>query len=168
MNKDHDYGGVLANQLATLEHLGVFREPLPKPHAELPRLVDYRDPTQDLHLRARSYMHSNCAHCHRIWGGGNAEFELQASIPLTETKAVNAPPGQGKFDLTDPRVLVPGDPGRSLILHRMQLTGLGRMPHIASRVVDQQAVDLLQDWIKSLDEEKLRRSGAINPRAAPK
>ena len=29
MNKDHDYGGVIANQLSTLEHLGVFAEPPP-------------------------------------------------------------------------------------------------------------------------------------------
>src|SRR5438309_8411413 len=29
MNKDHDYGGVVANQLSTLEHLGVFDRKLP-------------------------------------------------------------------------------------------------------------------------------------------
>lgn len=168
MNKDHNYGGVVANQLATLEHLGVFKEPLAERPEELPRLVDYRDESQDLHLRARSYMHSNCAHCHRIWGGGNAEFELQASIPLTDTKAVNTLPGQGTFGLADPRIIVPGDPGRSLILHRMELTGLGRMPHIASRMVDQQAADLLRDWIRSLDEEKLTRPGAIHPRLVKK
>ncbi len=26
MNKDHDYGGVVANQLATLNHLGLFTQ----------------------------------------------------------------------------------------------------------------------------------------------
>ena len=45
MNKDHDYGGVIANQLATLDHLGVFKEKLPKPPEELPRLADYQDET---------------------------------------------------------------------------------------------------------------------------
>jgi uncharacterized repeat protein (TIGR03806 family) len=164
MNKDHDYGGVVANQLATLEHLGVFKEPLEKRPANLPRLVDYHDDSQDLHLRARSYLHSNCAHCHRIWGGGNAEFELHASIPLTETKALDARPGQGDFALNDPRIIAPGDPDRSLILHRMQLTSLGRMPHIASRVVDEDAVELLREWILKLHEEELlARPGAANP-----
>jgi hypothetical protein len=167
MNKDHDYGGVVANQLATLEHLGVFAKPFPKPPSELPRLVDYRDESQDLHLRARAYLHSNCAHCHRKWGGGNADFDLQASLPLTETKAMNTPPGQGAFQLHDPRILVPGEPERSLILHRMQLTGLGRMPHIASRVVDQDAVELLRNWLTQLnDDQLLTRPGAINPRIA--
>lgn len=165
MNKDHDYGGIVANQLATLDHLGIFKEKLPKSPEELPRIVDYRDAKQDRHLRARAYLHANCAHCHRKWGGGNAEFELHASIPLTATKAVNTPPGQGAFGLSDPRIIAPGDPERSMILHRMQLTGLGRMPHVASTVVDRAAVDLVRAWLKDLaDEQLLARPGAINPR----
>jgi hypothetical protein len=166
MNKDHDYGGVIANQLATLEHLNVFKAPLPKRPSELPRLADYRDESQDRNLRARAYLHANCAHCHRKWGGGNAEFELNASPPLAESKGVNTPPGQGALGLTDPRIIAPGDPDRSLILHRMQLTGLGRMPHIASSVVDRAAVELLRSWLKDLsDGHALAQPGAIRPRA---
>src|SRR5262249_36598903 len=131
------------------------------------RLVDYRDASQDRHLRARAYLHSNCAHCHRKWGGGNAEFDFQASIPLTMSKAVNTPPGQGTFNLTDPRIIAPGDPARSLVLYRMQLTTLGRMPHVASNIVDKPAVELLTAWLKDLSDEKLlSRPGAINPRQA--
>lgn len=165
MNKDHDYGGVIANQLSTLEHLGVFKEKLPKPPAELPSLADYRDSSADLHLRARSYLHANCAHCHRMWGGGNAEFDLQASLPLTDSKSLNTRPGQGTFKLNDPRVLVPGNPDRSLVLQRMRLDGLGRMPHIAANEKDLAAIDLLRDWIASLsNEELLKKPGAIHPR----
>jgi hypothetical protein len=170
MNKDHLYGGangegVIANQLATLEHLGAFTAPLPKRPEELPRLVDYHDSKADLHLRARSYLHANCAHCHRKWGGGNAEFELHASSPLAALGVVNTPPGQGTFNLADPKVLVPGDPARSLVLHRMELTGLGRMPHVASRVVDRQGVDLVREWLTALrDEQLLTKPGAINAR----
>lgn len=169
MNKDHDYGGgVTANQLEVLERLGVFHQKLPRRPKELPQLADYSDPQQDLHLRARAYLHANCAHCHRFWGGGNAEFELHASIPLTETKAVHTLPGQGAFDLKDPRILAPGEPDRSMALWRMQLTGLGRMPHIGSRVVDAQGVELIREWITALKDEKLLTApGAIRPRQAP-
>jgi hypothetical protein len=81
------------------------------------------------------------------------------------TRSVNAPPGQGLFGLNDPKVIVPGDPDRSMALHRMQLTTLGRMPHIASNVVDQQAVELLRAWIKDLSNDSLlSRPGAVNPR----
>jgi hypothetical protein len=42
------------------------------------------------------------------------------------------------------------------------------MPHIASRVVDEEAVELLRQWIVKLhDEELLTRPGAVNPRQAP-
>jgi uncharacterized repeat protein (TIGR03806 family) len=172
LNKDHVYhdagGGTVANQLATLEHLGIFTAPLPQRPEKLPRLVDDRDPKQDLHLRARSYLHANCAHCHRKWGGGNAEFELHASSPLTALGVVNTAPGQGTFNLPEPKVLVPGDPARSLVLRRMELTGLGRMPHIASRVVDRHGVKLIREWLAALrDEQLLTRPGAVNPRLQP-
>ena len=169
MNKAHNYDGKQANQLSVLEALGVFQDKLPKPPEELPRLADYRDEKESLHHRARSYLHSNCAHCHRKWGGGNAEFELQASIPLTQTLAVNTKPGQGTFKLTDPRIIVPGEPNRSLVLERMKLEGLGRMPHVASKVVDQQAVNVVRDWIASLsDKALLETPGAIHPRLPTK
>src|SRR5436190_23137755 len=48
MNKDHDYGGTIANQLATFDHIGVFTKPLPETPDKAAKLVDYRDKTQDL------------------------------------------------------------------------------------------------------------------------
>jgi hypothetical protein len=36
----------------------------------------------------------------------------------------------------------------------MALTGLGRMPHVGSRVVDEGAVRLVRDWIKGLPEPR--------------
>ena len=88
-----------------------------------------------------------------------------ASIPLRQTLALDTRPGQGNFSLTDPRILAPGEPNRSLILERMQLKGLGRMPHIASKVVDQEAVNLIRQWIASLSNETLLDApGALHPR----
>jgi uncharacterized repeat protein (TIGR03806 family) len=152
MNHDHNYGGVVANQLATLEHIGVFDKKLPKPPAELEKIADYRDPKADLNARARAYLFANCSHCHRKWGGGNAEFQLLTTLPLEDLGVVNVKPAQGTFDMKDPRLLVPGEPDRSMIYHRMKLLGLGRMPHIASNVVDEQAVKLIGDWIKAMQK----------------
>jgi uncharacterized repeat protein (TIGR03806 family) len=154
MNKDHDYGnGNVANQLRTLEHLGLFTRPLPEAPENLPHLVDYENEKLDLTARARSYLHANCAHCHIKWGGGNAEFQLLATLDLKDTAAINTKPGQGTFDLRDPRVIVPGDPDRSLVAYRMAKLGLGRMPHVASNVVDEKGVRLIRDWIKQLPRE---------------
>ena len=147
LNRDHDYDGTVANQLATFEHIGIFDRKLPD---KLPKLVDYRDEKAPLDARARAYLHANCSHCHRKWGGGNAEFQLLSTLKLEETGTLDVKPGQGAFDLKDPRLLVPGQPERSMIYHRMTRLGLGRMPHIASNVVDESAVKLIRDWIAGM------------------
>ena len=162
MNRDHVYSPlplgegpgvrvpIVANQLATLDHIGLFDAPLPAPPAELPKLADYDDPSQALDVRARAYLHSNCSHCHVKWGGGNAEFKLVSTLPLGELGIVNVTPGHGGLGLTDPKLLVPGQPDRSILLHRMTLTGLGRMPHIGSREPHDSAIKLLREWIAGL------------------
>ncbi|MFO0944145.1 MAG: hypothetical protein U0930_25835 [Pirellulales bacterium] len=166
MNRDHDYGRGPKNQLEVFSRLGLFANPLQSTAEKLPRLVDYRDASQPLNLRARACLHANCAHCHRKWGGGNADFELQASLALHDTGTINTQPGQGTFGLDDPRILIPGDGERSLILKRMSLTGLGRMPHVGSSVVDETSVKLISHWIDALEQQPslLAASGAINPR----
>ncbi len=164
MNRDHLYpsplggegsgvrGGVVANQLATLEHIGVFSKPLPKPPEELPKLANYDDKSLPIEVRARSYLHSNCAHCHIKWGGGNAEFKLLATLPLKEMGIVNVPPAHGNFGIQDAKIVVPAHPEKSILVHRMAMTGLGRMPHIGSRVVHESAVEVVREWIKGMKE----------------
>jgi uncharacterized repeat protein (TIGR03806 family) len=153
MNKDHTYpGGVVANQLRTLDHLGVFTKPLAESPEKLPHLADHRNKKASVDDRARAYLHSNCSHCHRKWGGGNAEFQLLATQDLKDAGVLNTRPGQGGFNLNDPRILVPGDPDRSMLLHRMTKLGLGRMPHVASTEIDEPAVGLIREWIKHLRE----------------
>jgi uncharacterized repeat protein (TIGR03806 family) len=152
MNRDHDYGGVIANQLATLEHIGLFTNKLPAQAAELPKLADFNDQKLPVDIRARSYLQSNCAHCHMKWGGGNAEFKLLSTIPLKDMGIVQVPAAHGTFDIGGAKLLVPGHPEKSILHVRMAKTGLGRMPHIGSRVVDEQAVRLVGDWIKAMPE----------------
>jgi len=152
LNGNHDYGGVVANQLATLEHIGLFTKKLPDAPDKLPKLADFRNESLPIDVRARSYLQSNCAHCHMKWGGGNAEFKLLSTIPLKDMGIVNVPAAHGTFDVAGAKILVPGHPEKSILLHRMARTGLGRMPHIGSRVVDEDAVRLIQDWIKGMPE----------------
>ena len=149
-NRDHDYGDCVANQLATFDHLGLFGKPLSAGPEKLSKLVDYHDATQDLDARARSYLHANCSHCHRKWGGGNADFQLLFPLALKDTGIANVKPGHGDFELKDPRLLAPGDPDRSLVLFRMNKLGLGRMPHVASNVIDAEGVGLVREWIQKM------------------
>lgn len=150
MNRDHDYHGTTANQLRTFEHIGLFDKPLPKPPEEmekLPQATDSKLPTAE---RARAYLHANCSHCHRKWGGGNAEFQLLYTLANDDMGVLGVKPGQGGFDLKDPKLIVPGEPDRSMIYHRMTRLGQGRMPHVASTVLHEDAVKLIKQWIAEL------------------
>lgn len=157
MNRDFDYHGTVANQISTLNHIGMFSTPPEQETADLPRLVSPDDPSATLDQRVRSYLHANCAHCHRKWGGGNAEFQLLAPLPLGETGTVDVKPGQGTFELNEARLIAPGSPERSLIYHRMKLLGLGRMPHVASSVRHEEAVKMVEQWIRQLTEKDIGR-----------
>ena len=150
LNRDHDYDGVVANQLATFDNLGLFEEPLPAKPADLPRNYDPSNTGVPVQKRARSYLDANCAHCHRKWGGGNAEFQLVTDLPVDGLGIVNVGLQHGNFEMENPHVLTPGAPDRSMMLHRMEILGLGRMPHIASGMVDQHGVELIREWIDQL------------------
>jgi len=167
LNRDHDYGGVIANQLATFEHLGLFKQPLPDSPDKLPKLPDYTDESADLNGRARAYLHANCSHCHRKWGGGNASFQLLGTLDLAETGTIGIRPNHGSFELHEPSILIPGEPERSMIHHRMTRLGLGRMPHIASSVKDEAAIKLIGDWIRQLPNLDPKRAVDIGAEGIP-
>jgi uncharacterized repeat protein (TIGR03806 family) len=166
MNRSHDFGSGLENQLEVMQRLGMLNSPFPTIVDNLPKLVDYRDERHPDHLRARAYLHANCAHCHRKWGGGNAEFELTASQPLGQINVLNALPSHGTFGLNDPRIIVAGQPERSLVCVRMKTSGLGHMPHLGSNVADNHGIAIVEQWISNLDKvpDSIAASGAINPR----
>jgi hypothetical protein len=75
------------------------------------------------------------------------------STPLDKMKLVDAAPVHHKFDLEDPKLVAPGNPDGSILLKRMTMRGSGQMPQLATNVVDQQAVELIREWIKSLKKE---------------
>jgi uncharacterized repeat protein (TIGR03806 family) len=122
--------------------------------ADLPSLANPRQGDADLAARARSYLFTNCAHCHMPGGGGTATIDLRHDVTLELTKTLQAKPSQGNFLLQDARIVAPGDPAGSVLLYRMAKTGSGHMPHIGPRLVDRAAVKLLEDWIASMPGEQ--------------
>jgi glucose/arabinose dehydrogenase len=114
------------------------------------KLVDPYDPRQDLNLRARSYLHANCAQCHVEAGGGNAQMELEFTTKLDKARIVDVKPQHHTFGLPDARLVAPGSPARSVLLHRISHRDAGHMPPLATSAVDREAVRLMHDWIKQL------------------
>ena len=140
---------VTDNQLRTLSHIGLFRQPVPE---QPDTMVDPLDETADLEQRARAWLHVNCAHCHRRGGGGTAAIDIRREYTLKQTNLLNARPTQGTFGMFQAEVVAAGDPARSVLYYRMAKLGRGRMPHFGSRVVDRAGLELMHDWITALGE----------------
>ena len=153
MNREHDYAGGLDNQLRTLDHIGIFEKPLRAEPGKLPRLVDPSDESHTVAERARSYLQSNCAMCHRSGGGGNADIQLVHDIPVDKMLAVNVDPQHGDMGVKGSLLLKPGDPNHSVLLTRMTTREIGGMPHIGSLEVDPKAAALIRQWILDLKAE---------------
>jgi glucose/arabinose dehydrogenase/mono/diheme cytochrome c family protein len=123
---------------------------LPVPVEALPRLSNPYDSDSPIGARARSYLQTNCAHCHVEAGGGNAQIDLAATTPLGKMKLIDVEPLHHRFGLEAARLVDPGHPENSVLLHRMASRGNGQMPQLATNWVDTQAVDLIETWIRQL------------------
>ncbi len=150
MNKVHNYGTVSDNQLRTLNHIGVFKKPLSKPPEEYPKLADPYNSKEPLEARARSYLHAACANCHVHTGGGNARIVLDFTTELDKTYSVGFRPQHDTYGIPDAMLIAPGDPGRSILYQRVARHGEGQMPPLATSQKDEQAAQLLYDWISQM------------------
>jgi glucose/arabinose dehydrogenase len=118
------------------------------------RLVDPSDPKAPLEARAKSYLHANCAQCHVEAGGGNAQMELELTTPLEKMRIQDVKPVHHNFGIPDARLVAPGHPERSVLLLRMSHRKEGHMPPLATSLVDEEAVRLLEEWIRKMPARK--------------
>lgn len=119
------------------------------------RLADWQNKDEPLDSRARSYLESNCGHCHRPEGPArNTGLNLMswesnlAALGVRKTP-IAAGKGSGglKYDI------VPGRPDQSILIYRIQSTEPGvMMPEIGRTLVHQEGVALISEWIRSMSE----------------
>jgi putative heme-binding domain-containing protein len=134
--------------LQRLEELGVLKiKNAPKP---LPQLANPYDSSHALAERARSWLHVNCAPCHRNGAGGDVPSWFNYDQRIEKSRAYDAKPVRGDFGIPVARVIAPGDPFRSTLFYRVSTEASARMPHIGSRVADDVGTRVLRDWIGSL------------------
>ena len=111
-------------------------------------------------LRARSYLHANCAHCHQNGAGAAVSLSLKVTDDEKALNAIDIAPSKGNLGLKDGKLISPGDPLRSVLLFRMASSSTGRMPHVGSREVDFTAVTLISDWINGMAKSDSSRKAA--------
>lgn len=143
-----------ANQIATLSHLGYFAAPVGSPE-QLPALPDpqvaHPDVPGDLESRARSYLHANCANCHRPGGTGAGVMDFRFSVSTEDVRVIGHVPSQGDLGVEGAKLVTPGDPAKSVLSLRIHATNTGRMPPLGSSVVDTAGAAVIDGWIQSLE-----------------
>jgi uncharacterized repeat protein (TIGR03806 family) len=154
-----------SNQLDKLQALGLFEAPIPTPYKAAlitPTTSQLGGPpaSATVEQRATTYMHANCAFCHRpddnVDCGTDPCLDLRFGLPLASRNICNVTPAKGGFGLTSPVTVSPGHPELSVMSIRMKAPAddssghHGRMPLVASYVVDQQATALIDSWITSI------------------
>jgi len=148
LNTDYTYpSGITSAQLPTLEKIGVFKEQLMRPLPAPYPLPSGNAGTQE--TRTRSYLHSNCAMCHRP-GGPFATMDFRFDTAFANMNLCNAAPERGNLGVDSALRLVPGKPDLSLVSLRMHALNVFRMPKIGSLVKDPKGVALVDAWITDL------------------
>ena len=137
----------LSNQLATLAHIGVLASAPPSAQT-VPRLVAPFGQAP-LEARARSYLHTNCAGCHRPQGPGRGPMDLRFARSFAQTNTCNAEPVAGNLGVAGAKLLTPGAPATSLLSLRLRAQGAGRMPNVATRTTDTAGAGLVDAFIRA-------------------
>lgn len=150
INLDFPYADGPAGQLETLAAMG-YLEGLPD---DRPRDAAWTDENVSVAERARVYLDVNCAHCHSRVGPADTSglfFEPDTAhgphLGLCKTPvAAGGGTGGRPYDIT------PGDPDRSIIVHRMETGDPGAMmPELGRAVTHTEGVALVKAWIEEME-----------------
>jgi uncharacterized repeat protein (TIGR03806 family) len=155
LNGDFQFPSGKENQLAYWKKNNLI-ENLPENLNEIPKIAIWNDAANySLDARARAWLDINCAHCHRSEGPASTSGLLLSIYEQNKTALgifktpVAAGRGSGglSFDIE------PGKPEKSILVHRMESLDPGvMMPEIARKLVHKEALQLIKDWIKTMEK----------------
>lgn len=148
LDRDFSYpNGASLNQLAQLEHIGLFDSPLRA--SERSDRYPSLDGSAPVGQRARAYLAVNCAMCHRPGGVDGGVPDLRFGTPAAATGLCRASPKNGVLGLAGALLVAPGLPDRSVLSLRMHADDWSRMPPLESALVDPSGAALVDAWIAS-------------------
>ena len=149
LNFEYNYGSTQMNQLEKWVAMGFLNSSVPDKSA-INSVVDWTDTSKSLALRARSYIDINCAHCHRP--GAHCDYVPQrfnfSNINL-ETFGICLTPSAQLGN--NPFIINAGNADQSMVVYRMSSNAESEMmPIIGRRLVHEEGVQLIKDYINSL------------------
>lgn len=150
LNREMSYpSGIVANQLVTADKIDMLTSPLGEDPENLPLLAETGGSGSQDDI-ARSYLHSNCAGCHRPLGPTPSSMDLRFSTALAATNTCDVEPVLGDLGVSNARLVSPGVSAESIVPNRMNRRDVHGMPPLASAIADAAGVTLINQWIDSL------------------
>ena len=150
LNNNFNYATGSKNQLSKWISFGYLENNLP---ATIVSIVDYKDSSKSLDLRARSYFDSNCAHCHRD-GGVGENVNIRMAFDKTANPGnmgVCTPPLLQVPGIVHGSIVSPNNTSQSTLYYMMTTDNTGfRMPRTGTTVKHQEGIQLIEQWINSL------------------
>ncbi len=143
--------GETANQLVTLQHIGVLHDPQERLPERLPVLAAAGDNSRSFEDRARSYLHANCSGCHRPDGPTQSLMDLRFFVGIESMQVCNVAPQLGDLGIEHAALIAPGAPERSVVYQRMNRRTPQQMPPLGTLLVDMVALEMMEQWILSED-----------------
>ncbi|WP_372918154.1 SO2930 family diheme c-type cytochrome [Sandarakinorhabdus sp.] len=123
------------------------------PTAGWPKLARWDDPSEPLDARARAYLAVNCSHCHSRAGfASNSGLYLvpEETVPAhlgVLKRPVAAGRGSGGHEFS----ILPGQPDKSILLHRILASEPGiMMPQFGRSLVHEEGAALIRQWIAGM------------------
>ena len=152
-------GGGTANQIESLSVAGFIHPALTVDDlATVLTSSDKDSPAVSDEDWVRSYLDSNCSHCHQPGGSSRASFDARLSTPLSNQAIICGPVIDG-LGAPAPAVAKPGSYENSVMLLRMNtIDECCSMPPIAKGIVDHEAVIRVADWILGMNADSCTKT----------
>lgn len=152
LNGTFAYSGASDNQLRTWGYLGMFASrPAENTLTGLAALSHLTMSAASLEQRARSYLDSNCAYCHRP-SGAPATFDARYDTPFANQGLINGTVNNN-LGISGARVIVPRDTDRSILYQRIHTVEPTRkMPALGRNQIDADGSALIAAWIGAMND----------------
>lgn len=150
LNFNYNYRDGSMNQLQKLVTQGYLNS-YP---SNIVSMVDYRDTSKSLELRARSYLDVNCAHCHQDQGRCDYRpLRLTFRQSSEDSNVGICQTADEELSPTLQKIIQPGNFTKSILHYRINTNEENqRMPLLGRSIVHEEGVLLIEQWINSLNQ----------------
>ncbi len=81
-------------------------------------------------------------------------MELEYTTKLDDMEVVSHFPQHDTFGISQPLIVAPGEPDRSVMLARITRRGRGQMPPLVSNQIDNKGVELIRQWMATMEPDR--------------